>query len=323
MSTIDNYGKFEVPEEKTQIEIIEDPINCIISSFELFKKMHGEIWKSVFSEPEKVQKIYLSALKIFENKQNLRIGIKDMNELTKIFKSERQSAQNTAGLFLSALQNETAIDTLIITSPLELNLLGYKLKQKKRIILGENITTYNLGSNAKGGIIVNKGNATYLGYLSEGGIQINKEQSTHLGTGGKKSININQGITQYLGNNNCTADGIYINQGMCRVFGVEHGGKGLYINLGEMQSNIIEDIHPYRSKVIRLNHYTCFKKPELKLLKSKLEQKLGELDFLENITDNPSDEELKLLKEFDEIQFEKELANICEEIKEVYYLKNN
>lgn len=299
MSTIDHYGEFEMPEEKVSIEVVEDPVKVVVSCYEMFKMIiKGKTQENGYYSTHNVMLINNETLKIFNGKEKLKPDAKQIEEIVEELRKKAKEVDGT-GIFLSTLVNQTKINTLYINEFPKLDQLGYLLKKNKTIILGPKNYTYYLGTFAQGNTI-NKGTTRYQGIEADGGNHINlgKTRQGNYADGGNY---INKGMARQQGD--ATGGGNYINQETATTQGI-YTSKGNHINLKtvECKGKSVIDLSKKRSK-----------------LKTKLEQKLSELDFLK--TEDPS-KLIQLVNAYDWQKFDKELNEICGKIKEMYGKSN-
>ncbi len=205
MSAIDRYGEFELPEEKVKIEIVENPVRTVMSAYELFRKMADERIEKYFRSirtllPKKeIEELYDSAVKLFEGKEKLRIDLDASADILDLIRRKIRMYDAT-GLFLSALQNKTDLEALLIHNfPAKLDYLGYQLDSSKKLIT-DKTDVWFLGNCCRG-IIINSSNNYNNEFAkeAENGIQINLGRIGSFGADRKGGIQINSG-TVYLKN---------------------------------------------------------------------------------------------------------------------------
>lgn len=353
MSIVDAYGEFEAPEQKSRIEIVENPFNAICSSYELFKALVQKE-KDVLlqhylpkdSERDLVESLYSSAVRIFEEKPRISPKTRDLLEFFKVIgkmTGDKYDCYYATGLFLSALQNTSNLDTLIIDDefPLKFYCIGYRLLPDKKLVVNEEIECFDLGWLCNGGVVINKGIAKYFGACANKGLMINENTAVSMGNRGKGGIFVNRGAATQCANcfeggiaiNNKYADqmgcngvnGIVINKSKVKHFANENYKDLLIINEGEVDSFAYNgnanpiSINFGRTQTNEYNIINFNQKVILKKLVSKLKSKLAELDFLDKINeDSPEKELFKQVDGFDTAKFEKEARNICKIIKEKY-----
>ncbi len=132
MSAINSYGCFDLPEEKAKIEVVENPLQVLTASYELFRKSIKVITnesKWEFDGSKRAQ-IYEKAVNLFKGKEDLQIESVGSKKILDVL-SRARSCDGT-GLFLSALLNKTSINDLIVDDFPAIVYLGYKLAPKKK-----------------------------------------------------------------------------------------------------------------------------------------------------------------------------------------------
>lgn len=181
MSIIDTYGELDL-EQKEKIEIIENPLQVIHSSYSMFRKLTQNIirkdnwWKDETNL--NVEHIYECALKIFEGKEHIKLDHKQSPDILDTL-SRTQSNDGT-GLFLSALLNKTSMEALVVDDFAHLIQLGYKLDTKKTLVVGKNVflsATEYVGKFAEGNILNYTNYYCYLSNKAKSGIHINNGRS--------------------------------------------------------------------------------------------------------------------------------------------------
>ncbi len=312
---MDNYGEFDLPEEKSEIEVIEDPVKAVISSYEFFRKIANEkINLKNYSLFEFVEELYERAEKTLEGKEKLAF---DENKIEKIvqnmtyfFAEEKWIA--IPGLFLSALQNKTTIDTLILRGDqIRAELAGYKLKKDKTLVIGKKVRTKMAGYLAEGNII-NNGEAEQLSQNALGGFYINNGTADYFGMHAKKGVYINNGNVQTMGwgagfdDEEERINVININTGIVKLQMATYPDYTINISTGQIERHI------YKRNIILINY--CSSTP----LKQKLDDKLSEIEFTKTLDELPYEEQIRKVKEFDWQKFEKETTEIAEEIQEAH-----
>lgn len=184
MSTIDNYGELELPEEKTTIEVVEDPVKIIIATYDIFKKIvspkileyertHFNVWPFFWwTVADFVEEIYGDAEKLFRGKEQISLTQEHLREINKYISQKAVVCDGTA-LFFSALHNDTPLKVLAIDEYLDLEIFGYKLKKDKTLVLGEKVHAKFLGYSCDGNTI-NKGKIGSQGEWARIGLHINQ-----------------------------------------------------------------------------------------------------------------------------------------------------
>ncbi len=358
MSIIDAYGDFELPEEKSVIEVVEDPIKIIDACYERFVKLCEKIRKQFQSEwilyqdgAHFAEEAYNQMCKFFDEKQLKKLNINQNSALE--FLRTKAMPQDHSGIFLSALQNNSNLDKLILTDfprgcssypqhAATIEGIGYRLKESKILVLEQDISANYVGEHSEG-IIINKGTVGWLGNSTKKGIIINKGNAEcSFANYCKDGIQINEGSCQYMAV--LAKDGIQINNG---IVGINQrnslnlmdfllGGfltrelppkwgllcnlskGGIHINNGKIHGI---NYHPEGTKGLEINlNKSYLNKIRKRIfnqkkykLEKKLQNKLKELEFLKT---NNTEELVKYVEAYDWKTFEQEIKTIAEEIKE-------
>ncbi len=279
MSAIDNYGEFDLPEEKTRIEVVEDPVKTVLSCYKWFVEL---ILKE--NPLVSIDQIYQTAVKTLDGKEKLNFTAKEIERIVK-----QSDVDRYANLFLSALHNQTNLKTLIINSP-NFMTIGYELKNNKTLVIGPKInvdpayqftngTVINYGksechmydSNKKPAFFMNYGEIGYL-ITQNGGICLNKNIIYDIGKDEITCINI---------------------------------GYPIQIFDSDKQEKIQENTIYHKNSNIAMTQ-----------INRSLIQKLEEISFLETLQELSYEQQFEKVDKVDFNKFEQELKEIVEEIYE-------
>ncbi len=194
MNAIYAYGSFGLPEEKSEIEIVEDPVKVLVSSYKLFEKLTDKIIQDRRSlgywdvHWESKELVYQEALKALRGKENIKINNKDIKDFVR--KNPAVVFDKRFGLFLSALCNVSSNDILFFEQCFGVTTnLGYKLKQSKKVIIGDGFFD-NIGDYCEG-YVVNFSHTSHASYGSENGLLINYGNIAYTGWHSKNLLLIN------------------------------------------------------------------------------------------------------------------------------------
>ncbi len=259
MNILDAYGNFDLPEEKAVIEVVEDPVKTILSTYKLFrgtveKKLnekelegYGPNW---VYEKEFRNYLYEETAKLFDGKEQTKLSDEQLKQVTCEIKY-KQKPWDATGIFFSALQNKTQLELLVADGLPAISVIGYKLKPNKTVVLGPETKAISLGYQAEGNTI-NLGEVRYQG-----------AEAT-------KGMHINSGALDFMG---------------WALFGEQ--SKGVWVNIGRFLAyfSIEENIALAQDGVSRMLKYEDFEK-SLQKKPSRLEKKLKELDFLKATKNN-------------------------------------
>lgn len=303
MTRIDSYGEFELPEEKTEIEVMEDPVKTVLSLFDLFhtKFMKRSCWN--------LEEIYVECEKTFEGKEKLKIEFKDMNEILKGIEQKQyvKCSDVSIGLFLSAMHNSTATDVLFLEKGVW-HYSGYKLTQNKTLITGfgfkKEIFSY-AGEEGKGNII-NYGYLHNLGERDKNSLTINLGETARQGNYSENGLHINQKTTQMFGN--YAKAGVFINTETVKIVEKDVCDKVIKINANAKS--------PFLENAINLYQHSGTEK--IAVLRTDLDSKLEQIDFLRKIKELGCEKIIKQTRKFDWKKFKQEITAKAEEIKEYY-----
>ncbi len=327
MNIIDNYGNFDIPEEKSEIKVVENPVQTIFSLYELFSKtMAKELIKEVdqywwYCNHQKfILPFYKKTLALFDGRPKLGLNEEKAGELLKLIKysENKKSGKNIGevGLFLSAVHSSANLEVLVLGDFKYLDFIGYKLPENKTVVIGPKIKLnkyYISGMNCIGGCeakgnVVNYGSIYSVGRESESGVHINLES-----------------VTQFCWHSN---GGVHINENNTRDMGLG-SRKGIMINEGRTKEiygyNTMEKICiNKRSSKYPPMGIISIKPKQFHPLKSKLNKKLEEISFLKKLGNADYETIVKQIKSFNFKQFEQDITAIAHEIK-IYHdsLKQN
>ncbi len=283
-SAIDSYGEFELPEEKPQIEIVENPVQVVNSLYEIFKTKI----KRIDINNKTSSKMYGLAEELLLEKKDLKIKGSEIEEILNFLRKENDS-KSLIGLFLSALNN-TVINTLIINDFSKLHHIGYLLAKDKKLLLGEKVLAIWAGYAGQG-VLINNGGVINLADEATDGVQINNGRiATFAFYNSGSPVLINNGLVE--------------EHFSCSI------STGLSINNGTLESML----NRYnRHNIINLKNKSKNKKTNL--LKFRLQNKISELDFLKNLKNETYDSVANKLDAFDFNKFKQEIINMCREYR--------
>lgn len=297
MNLLDNYGEFELPEEKSKIEVVEDPVKTVMSCYEMFKellnsKRRAEKSVNIVSMREE----YDFATKVFKEKEKLKPAPKEIEQILKNLENARW--ENYPDVFLTTLLNTTDLETLILKNPCpKIRDMGHKLKPNKKLIMGREIYVFNAGDEKQGHIINYGLISNGVGWKSKSGLVINYGHIDNI-FNFSQDVHINHNRIQCTCFTDSSKEFTYINQGLST-----------------------EVRYPCRTQIIQgeiIYKRNIFSSKQLKnpALKQKLDGKLSEIKFLETLPELSYEEQCKKAEEFDFNKFEKEISEIVEEMYE-------
>lgn len=314
MNIMDNYGEFELPEEKARIEVIEDPVKVISSTYDIFKKLTEEItsedeWYLYGGRPEDLEKLYDIAIKLFDGKEKLKPKENELEEIIKQLKTTAFNYDGT-GLFLSAMQNALDIKVLAVDKFFNLDLAGYKLSKDKILLLGGRIACEVAGMDCDG-VIINNGDSEYLGYKCRHGLYINNGNAKNIGTERGWGIHINRNNAEHMGGFwNKHYHKIIINKNKQYVGDLN---DELLIKL----DNLISSKKKYACHNHKYN-YMQADEHRLSALKKSIDQKLQQIVFLKDNHKLPYKEQIRQLKAFNFKQFQIDIISIARTVNQEY-----
>lgn len=285
MTAIDNYGEFELPEEKSVIEVVEDPVKVILSMYELFKAVsERKISKEIIKEyganwvydVQFRDGLYEETEKLFDGKEKIKLSDEQVKQVVGVVKKEA-IPWDTSGIFLSALQNKTQLDLFIVDN-MKTGVLGHKLKPNKTIVVGPRTSAITLGRKAQGNTM-NLGNMKYQGVEASNGMHVNAGDLWYYGWAcGSKNKEIYISI------------------------------KKIYSEFDNWEGNRIVTYTHLAEKGIQTIYF--FEENKINNLQGASD-KINELDFLKTTKD--TDELAKKIRSFDFKQFEEQLRRIVRE----------
>ncbi len=288
MSVIDNYGEFELPEEKAEIEVVEDPVKTVLSAYEVYEKIANELmWKRLADAPEV---FYFEAKKVLEGHEKLEINADNAKEILKVLSQKNKDPSMQPGFFLSALQNNTNLEILVIDGMHNSTHFGYKLGKNKKLVVGRAINTSAIGINSEG-IIINYEYVKEMGRNTAGGLQINFGSVTRYANDAKEGLHININKVSYH-------------------FGSLNGG--LHINASRRYTLGLINVLDLNKSEYGLS------KPQTKL-KRRLENRLKELKVLEAVKLEPYEKIYKTIKSYNFKKFEQDITDLATELTNAGY----
>lgn len=304
MSAIDNYGEFDLPEEKSEIEVIEHPYLILAKCYDDFNQLIKN------NKEINDKKAYDEALNLLKDKKELKINNNEIKELLDIIKLKQKKFNYfAAGLFLSAVHNNlNSIKVMLIDNFVEKiepllkygvnGPLGYKLNSKKMLIVGPNTGVEQLGEYSKG-TIINYGKTYGMAFYSQQGLQINHGIITRLALRSAGGTRINYGNLKWIRQNN----GLNINMGKKTDIMISPSDAGSF---------------PINNRDIYYKDQVLYQEKISIQSKQKLYEKLKELDFLKIMNKLPEEEQIQKVESFNFNKFEKEVTDIVNELYEQY-----
>lgn len=284
MSTIDNYGEFDLPEEKSTIEIVEDPVKVILACYDVFQRMKTEAFKET-SYPG-WSPIYNFAVKTFKDKEKLKPFPKDIEQ---IFKNLKADSSN--GFFVSALHNTLNFKTMIANfkDKIWIDDIGYRLKEDKNLII--------IDSNARvSGAEDSQGNIINYGQLI----------NTHLASGllvNYGEINLIDFVSNGIHINNKKIHILYYSDDIRYINNADHKTRWMAGPIaGPIAGNVEKGMIFYKNKLLQQNQ--------------KLQDTLAEIKFLETFTDLSCEKQVELVDNFNFKKFKTDIEQIVQEIYE-------
>ncbi len=305
MNVTDAYGQFELPEEKIDIEVIENPVQIIVSSYNLFKKIIQNMTKKIDDFEDfrtgiiyvDNDELYNQAVKLFDGKEKLK---PNENELEEILKRILVDAENwdESGIFLSAMHNTIDLDVLAIDKFFNLAHAGHKLKENKILFLGKKIYSYCTGDESEG-IVINNGEAKHFCNTVEKGIVINNDRCENYFYATPKSL-------------------IWINTKTATFIGGHSFDGEIYANKKREKNNLTFNIafaryqQTNKTPLVYIKNETDFEK--IISFENEINQKLIDIDFLKTLHKLPYANQIKQLRRFDFRQLEKDIHRIDDEL---------
>ncbi len=185
-SLLDRYGNLPVPEEKTRLAVIENPVDVANAAFHLWKQTADAY--PVNYKDWQLDSIYDEAVSCLSPHAEAFKDVKD-GELEAII--SETIPHKHSGLFLSALLNSTDLQMLNCMFPVKNFYLGYKLAPGKFLVAEKGSECIMLGYRAAGGVLANLGTAYSFAQLASGGTQVNyaTAEDMAIGVTGGNQIN--------------------------------------------------------------------------------------------------------------------------------------
>ncbi len=177
MRIIDAYGDFDLPEEKSVVEVVEDPAKVILSTYQMFydicsRKLEAREYPS--------DKIFSVANDMLKGKESLKLNDDSVKEILKEIGKLEENYFYLAGAFLSAMHNAIDLKVLTINEKTRVFQIGKKLKQGKTLVLGHDFTANYIGYESEGNIL-NYGAGGNFAPYAKGGIKIDNKGITLAG----------------------------------------------------------------------------------------------------------------------------------------------
>ncbi len=268
------YGEFDLPEEKSAIEVVEDPVKAVVSFYDFWKKTYRPVRKVNYLSRIGADVIYSDFVNLFDEKiKKLKLNERHVPEILNVLKTNASHLDFT-GLFLSFVINESDLKYFVITEfPKVIEQFGFKLKKDKSIFTGSEALTNHTGHFSEGNII-NFAKNDCLSYFSEGGLVINYGYARTFAENSKNGVYITKTDPEYFG-----------------------GGPATMIT-----PSVVFNLEIM--KIILM----CDK--SLSSIKQNLDDKLKETCIFDDLGNKPHDEILQKMKSFDFKKFEKDILEI-------------
>jgi hypothetical protein len=232
MASPSRYGPLAKPEESIHVEVKENPVRAVLSAYRAWRGMFTPFIIRPFHtySPAAAEQRYQAAVTLLQPHAR-EAGTATPAELTVLANAIRDP---DAGLFLSALLNETSIPSL--EGVFAYHILGYRLAPGKKIAAHKGSRITCLGRHARGDI-TNHGYAKDMAYLAAGGIHSNHSETVELGRDASAGLFINHGrIGSYLGRS--ASRGTFVNYASKRNAGSAawYASGGVFLNYGTLES---------------------------------------------------------------------------------------
>jgi len=238
MQQIQHYGEIDKPEEIKKVEINQDPVQIIRSTYKLwlpeakiskhyknpldFSETRTFFRDNLYCYPEVADELYGWAARLLKPHAN---AFKDLEpkQLETILSTVNEKDTRASGLFLSAMLNET--DMLEMSGIFQRYFLGYRLEPGKTLTPEKGSEIVFLGNYSKG-TIFNYGESVQMAHDAQGGVQINFGNIERLGDNSESKV-VNYGFATHM--SELAKGGIHLNFGEINfdlLFDKE-GNKGL------------------------------------------------------------------------------------------------
>jgi hypothetical protein len=214
------YGSLAPPEERTRIEVVENPVTLARAAHHIWHPAASKLirdneyaWLPIDGMCERIYRLAHDQLaacaKAFAHVKPAELEA-IISTIDARDRRTKGAMRYTPGLFLSALLNATELREL--DGVFKYWVLGYRLAPGKAIIARPGSDMTVLGYHSRG-TIINHGNARYMGDDASGGLQVN------FGTVEESMAGDSSG------------DGVHINFGRARLLASKASG-GTCINYG-------------------------------------------------------------------------------------------
>lgn len=214
----DRYGTLGTPDERTHIEVVEDPVRIVRSAYAAWlgltrqSCLHDMEGLPTLSDypPEISAGLHEEAVRLLAPSAKAFKAV-TREEQDAILATVTPESSDASGLFLSALLNATELP--VLDGTFRHKALGYRLAPGKTLIVRHSSVINDLGPYAQGAII-NYGQVRYgMAREALGGLQVNR------------------GIV-YQGQANKASGGLHINSGECNDSFAWWNAGGVHLNYG-------------------------------------------------------------------------------------------
>jgi len=150
------YGHLDKPESSKPVEVISNPLEAIVSSYQLWlpiaKRSNFTFGVNMPYNEGLADNLYMEACKLLIPHAGAFQNVKPA-QINKILSTIKPIDTNAFGLYLSALLNATDLEQFNCYS--NQRILGYKLDAGKKLVVGRRPKIEDLGRYGKGEIINN------------------------------------------------------------------------------------------------------------------------------------------------------------------------
>jgi hypothetical protein len=228
MTNHDRYGTLAQPEERTRIEVVEDPVQVVRGAYAVWRRiLKKDEHHNYYMDDETLEQCYAEAVRLLQPYGGMFGNLKRGDLEAIIMQVDRHRAAGNwqiAGAFLSALLNTTRLPKL--DGEFRCSRLGYRLAPGKTLIVRKASSTSDIGHHAQGGLIVNYNEAGGFAEDAAGGIHVNYGSVHLMGRYAAGGIHLNFGTCDRLAEDagNC------ISVNYAEITPIQYGHPGTYCN---------------------------------------------------------------------------------------------
>lgn len=195
MDSLERYGDLRGPERKGRIKAEAEPLKIVVSLYQVYRPVADRIIlekKDWYHYRSMVESLYGEACELFRHYSDMDAGWGAAGVL-----AEKAWPKDGTGMLLSALLNSTGTEGLVVERFPELDMIGYRIKGGRTLVLREGTQALSAGREGRG-VVLNWGECRMMGLWQEGGFQANFGSTDFLAHSAKAGVAVNWGFAKNM-----------------------------------------------------------------------------------------------------------------------------